>query len=88
MVVPGHAGNDAPVLWPKEAPALRIGEMTAQRNPICPACGTGDLITISMSITDDRDVSFTTCHLCEAKWWFKDDDLVPLASVIGLVSAK
>ena len=62
--------------------------MTAQRNLICPACGTGDLITISMSITDDRDVSFTTCHLCEAKWWFKDDDLVPLASVIGLVSAK
>ena len=51
----------------------------------CPSCNAGDLITISMA-AEGRDLSFTTCHLCEAKWWFQDGDLVPLASVIGLVS--
>ena len=33
----------------------------------------------------DTDLAFTTCHMCEAKWWFKDGELLPLASVIGLV---
>jgi hypothetical protein len=36
----------------------------------------------------DIDLSFTTCHMCEAKWWYQNGELVPLASVIGLVSAK
>jgi hypothetical protein len=35
---------------------------------------------------EDRDLSFTTCHMCEAKWWYQDGELVPLASVIDLVS--
>ena len=35
-----------------------------------------------------NDLSFTTCHMCEAKWWYKGGELVPLASVIGVVSTK
>ena len=53
----------------------------------CPECGAGDLITISMT-AGGNELSFTTCHLCEAKWWFKDGELVPLASVIGVVTQK
>jgi DNA polymerase III alpha subunit (gram-positive type) len=50
----------------------------------CPACKSGDLITIAMA-AGDNDLAFTTCHMCEAKWWYKDGHLVPLASVIGVV---
>ena len=48
----------------------------------CPSCGQGDLIGITMSVSGS-DLSFTTCHLCEAKWWYRDGEMVPLASVIG-----
>jgi DNA polymerase III alpha subunit (gram-positive type) len=51
----------------------------------CPSCRAGELITISMAAAE-RDLSFTTCHMCEAKWWYQDGELVPLASVIDLVS--
>jgi DNA polymerase III alpha subunit (gram-positive type) len=50
----------------------------------CPQCRAGDLISISMMV-GGRDLSFRTCHHCEAKWWYHDGDEVPLASVIGLV---
>lgn len=50
----------------------------------CPTCRQGDLITITMSVSE-RDLTFATCHLCEAKWWFQEGEAVPLSSVIGLV---
>ncbi len=53
----------------------------------CPQCRAGDLIAISMSV-GGRELSFSTCHHCEAKWWYRDGDEVPLASVIGLVVEK
>lgn len=56
-------------------------------NPLCPTCQQGDLITITMAVSE-RDLTFTTCHLCEAKWWERDGDLVPLASIIDLVVKK
>lgn len=58
-----------------------------QTNLECPTCKQGDLITITMSVSE-RDLTFTTCHLCEAKWWERDGDLVPLASIIDLVVKK
>ncbi|MFN2544828.1 MAG: hypothetical protein ABR600_09720 [Actinomycetota bacterium] len=54
-------------------------------NLSCPSCRAGELITISMA-AGEKDLSFTTCHMCEAKWWYQDGELVPLASVIGVVS--
>jgi uncharacterized protein (DUF983 family) len=55
-----------------------------QTTGTCPTCRQGDLIAISMTV-GDRDLSFSTCHLCEAKWWFQDGEQVPLTSVIDLV---
>ncbi|MFI5053918.1 MAG: hypothetical protein ACHQDE_06105 [Acidimicrobiia bacterium] len=53
-------------------------------NGTCPTCRSGDLISITMTVAG-RELAFTTCHLCEAKWWFRDGKAVPLQSVIGLV---
>jgi uncharacterized protein (DUF983 family) len=56
-------------------------------NGQCPSCRQGDLITISLSVSE-RDLTFTTCHMCESKWWFQQGELVPLSSVIDLVVKK
>jgi hypothetical protein len=50
----------------------------------CPSCKSGELITIEMNV-DERELAFSTCHLCEAKWWFREGKPVPLQNVIGLV---
>lgn len=39
-------------------------------------------------VVGGRDLAFSTCHHCEAKWWFRDGEEVPLSSVIGLVVQK
>jgi formate dehydrogenase maturation protein FdhE len=61
--------------------------MPGTMNGVCPSCAQGDLITISMSVSE-QDLMFTTCHLCEAKWWYRDGELVPLSSVIDVVVKK
>lgn len=48
----------------------------------CPDCRKGDLITITMSL-GGSELSFTTCHFCQAKWWERDGEEVALSSVIG-----
>ena len=53
----------------------------------CPVCEQGDLISITMSV-GGRQLAFTTCHLCEAKWWYRDGRAVPLQLVIGTVAPK
>jgi len=58
-----------------------------KREGTCPVCHQGDLITISMSVSAN-ELSFTTCHMCEAKWWYRDGESVPLRSVIGSVLQK
>jgi hypothetical protein len=64
-------------------PAAETSPMR-QSNGSCPTCRQGDLISISMTV-GDRDLSFSTCHLCEAKWWFQEGEQVALTSVIDLV---
>jgi formate dehydrogenase maturation protein FdhE len=64
---------------------LRQAEpMTLEINGTCPSCRSGDLISITMTVAG-RELAFSTCHLCEAKWWYRDGKVVPLQSVIGLV---
>ena len=58
-----------------------------QTHGTCPNCNSGDLITIAMTVSG-RDLGFTTCHLCEAKWWYRDGEEVPLNSVIAQVAEK
>ncbi len=50
----------------------------------CPECQQGDVISISMNVSG-RDLSFSTCHACEAKWWHRDGRSVALAQVIDTV---
>ena len=65
-----------------EAAGYRI--MDDKLEGTCPVCNHGDLITITMAV-NGSDLAFTTCHMCEAKWWYRDGEAVPLKSVIGLV---
>ncbi|MGZ8604684.1 MAG: hypothetical protein ACXWX9_08010 [Actinomycetota bacterium] len=53
----------------------------------CTVCHQGDLIGITMTVSGS-DLSFTTCHMCEAKWWYRDGEAVPLQSVIGNVLSQ
>jgi DNA polymerase III alpha subunit (gram-positive type) len=53
----------------------------------CPVCYQGDLISITMNVSGS-DLAFTTCHMCEAKWWYREGEAVPLTSVIGDVIAQ
>jgi formate dehydrogenase maturation protein FdhE len=62
-------------------------EMGDKTEGTCPVCEQGDLISITMSV-GGRELAFTTCHLCEAKWWYRDGRAVPLQSVIGTVAPK
>ena len=50
----------------------------------CPNCQQGDVISISMNV-GDRDLAFSTCHACEAKWWHRDGEPVVLSDVIDTV---
>jgi DNA polymerase III alpha subunit (gram-positive type) len=50
----------------------------------CPECRQGDVISISMNVSG-RDLSFSTCHACEAKWWHRDGESVALDQVIDTV---
>ena len=54
------------------------------RTNTCPECHQGDVISISMNVSG-RDLSFSTCHACEAKWWHRDGEQVVLAEVIDTV---
>ena len=69
------------------APLSSETEPMSDSTPTCPNCKVGDLIKISMTV-GGRDLAFATCHHCEAKWWFRDGEEVPLASLIGLVVEK
>lgn len=53
----------------------------------CPICQQGELIGITMNV-GGSDLSFTTCHMCEAKWWYRDGEPIPLQSVIGNVLSQ
>jgi hypothetical protein len=50
-------------------------------------CHQGDLITITMTV-GESDLGFTTCHMCEAKWWYRDGEPVPLQSVVRNVLSR
>jgi uncharacterized protein (DUF983 family) len=75
------------LLWSADGPVAEDTSMDGKIQGTCPECEQGDLISISMTVSGS-DLSFTTCHLCEAKWWYRDGDAVPLQSVIGSVLTR
>ena len=50
----------------------------------CPECKQGDVIAISMNVSG-RDLAFSPCHACEAKWWHRDGEQIVLSDVIETV---
>ena len=60
---------------------------SAHHHPKCPSCKNGDVISITMMVAGSQ-LQFSTCHECEAKWWVKDGESVPLTSVIGTVGTR
>jgi hypothetical protein len=81
-------GNEAVVLCPRHGRSADDSRMNGQREGTCPVCHQGELISITMSVSGS-DLSFTTCHMCEAKWWYRDGESVPLRSVVdGVLSRK
>jgi len=53
----------------------------------CKTCGSSDLVAITMTV-DGQDLSFTACHNCQTRWWFRDGQRVALESVLDLVASK
>lgn len=82
-----NPGNEARVLWANGLGHPTMGTMDDKMEGTCPVCHQGDLIGISMSVSGS-DLGFTTCHMCEAKWWHRDGEAVPLQNVIGKVLAQ
>lgn len=75
------------MLWALDGFRVEDTGMDGKLDGTCPVCHQGDLISISMSVSGS-ELTFTTCHLCEAKWWYRDGDPVPLQSVIGSVLSR
>ena len=42
-------------------------------------------LSARLGIVSGRDLAFSTCHACEAKWWHRDGEAVVLAQVIDTV---
>ena len=49
-------------------------------------CGQSSVIQIEMTLPDGSDVVFNSCHVCEAKWWDREGDSVPVDGIIDLVA--
>jgi transposase-like protein len=54
---------------------------------ICPACGSGEIMSIAMSLDEDA-VRFRNCHSCESKWWERDGAPVSLQAILTLVPRR
>jgi hypothetical protein len=53
---------------------------------VCTSCGQQSVITIDMTLPDGSQVIFNSCHVCEAKWWDKEGEPIPVDGIIDLVS--
>lgn len=52
----------------------------------CTSCGESSVIQIEMKLPDGSEVVFYSCHVCEARWWDKEGELVPVDGIIDLVA--
>lgn len=68
----------------RDTPGHHVRAMTPFTPKVCPCCSTGDLVTITLTV-QGNELSFTTCHACEAKWWYRDGEPLALQSVIALM---
>ena len=59
----------------------------------CSSCGSTVLTRLPLVLTDGTDVTFISCHVCEARAWFSQDDgggwtSIPIASVLERSARK
>jgi DNA-directed RNA polymerase subunit M/transcription elongation factor TFIIS len=52
----------------------------------CTSCGESSVIQIEMKLPDGSEVVFYSCHVCEARWWDKEGESVPVDGIIDLVA--
>jgi hypothetical protein len=52
----------------------------------CPNCATDDSIEITIDLSADNSVQFFQCRKCEAKWWERDGNAVPLDEILDLTA--
>ena len=48
----------------------------------CSACGAQDAIQIEITLPDDSDVTFNSCHRCEHRWWESGSRVIDLNAVL------
>lgn len=63
----------------------------ARRNPAtseleCKSCGSDAVIEIDLTLPDGTEVTFNSCHKCEARWWKQDGRNLDLDVVLDLAS--
>ncbi len=65
----------------KSRPRVGFPAMSEQG---CPECGAADFIRIDLTVADDTEVTFCSCHRCENRWWDKGGKALPLNAVLKL----
>jgi len=57
----------------------RRSEATTVR---CAECGAADAIQIEITLPDQSDVTFNSCHRCEHRWWKSGAAALDLTTVL------
>jgi DNA-directed RNA polymerase subunit M/transcription elongation factor TFIIS len=59
--------------------------MSRRREPSsvqCSECGAADAIQIEITLPDQSDVTFNSCHRCENRWWKSGASVLDLTTVL------
>ena len=59
--------------------------MSRRREPTaieCSECGASDAIQIEITLPDESDVTFNSCHRCEHRWWKSGAEVLDLTAVL------
>lgn len=48
----------------------------------CGKCGARDAIQIEITLPDESDVTFNSCHRCEHRWWEAGSGVIDLTAVL------
>ena len=51
---------------------------------VCKSCSSNDVIEIDLTLPDGTEVTFNSCHKCEARWWNQDGEKLELEVVLDL----
>ena len=49
---------------------------------VCSSCGASDAIRIQLTLNDNTEVNFSSCHRCEHRWWDSNGEVLDLTAVL------